>query len=109
MVFLFIVSCTARLTSTLCTSASPPVLRGHRVTVASHECGKDWIDKVQGARFVSLGKSPLAGDARRAKFKQVCSVRRWVGCGRVCVDVCGWMGLRHGPVFSLREEDSRQR
>ncbi len=70
----------------LCASASPPVLRGHRVTVASHECGKDWIDKVQGARFVSLGKSPLAGDARRAKFKQVSSVRRWVGCGRVWVD-----------------------
>ncbi len=65
----------------LCTSASPPVLRGHRVTVASHECGKDWIDKVQGARFVSLGKSPLAGDARRAKFKQVCSVRWGDGVG----------------------------
>ena len=51
------------------------VLRGHRVTVASHECGKDWVDKVHGARFVSLGAAPLTGDARRAKFKQVRAVQ----------------------------------
>jgi hypothetical protein len=54
------------------------VLRGHRVTVASHECGRDWVDKVHGARFVSLGAAPLTGDARRAKFKQVRAVYVYV-------------------------------
>jgi hypothetical protein len=75
--------------------ATELVTRGHKVSFAVHDDGRDYLNKT-GVRCLSMGRPPLTHHEREEKLRQVfgTSIRALASCLQLNCAGCLWLGVQ---------------